>query len=75
MKQKSDNNGTRNCRSHRSLAMRYVLTQKQFVMRVYLVFLLLYFFFEIPPRAGNKTSDACIYVPTAFRKEVTTGEA
>ena len=28
MKQKSDNNGTRNCRSHRPLAMRYVLTQK-----------------------------------------------
>ena len=26
--QKSDNNGPRNCRSHRSLAMRYVLTQK-----------------------------------------------
>uniref|UniRef100_A0A182VNR3 Uncharacterized protein n=1 Tax=Anopheles merus TaxID=30066 RepID=A0A182VNR3_ANOME len=28
MKQKSDNNGTRSCRSHRSLAMRYELTQK-----------------------------------------------
>ena len=28
MKQKSDNNGTRNCRSQRSLAMRYVLIQK-----------------------------------------------